>query len=64
MTDANLLLGYLGDGAELGGELTLSAEAAEARSQTLGERARTSTRSRPRSASCAWPTPRWAARCG
>ena len=31
VTDANLLLGYLGDGAELGGELTLSAEAAEAR---------------------------------
>src|SRR6187402_277598 len=29
VTDANVLLGYLGDGAELGGELTLSAEAAE-----------------------------------
>ena len=27
MTDANLLLGYLADGAELGGELTLSARA-------------------------------------
>ena len=30
VTDANLFLGYLGDGAELGGELTLGADAAEA----------------------------------
>jgi N-methylhydantoinase A len=37
VTDANLLLGYLGDGAELGGELTLSAEAAEAALSTLGK---------------------------
>jgi N-methylhydantoinase A len=29
VTDANVLLGYLGDGAELGGELTLSRDAAE-----------------------------------
>ena len=36
VTDANLLLGYLGDGAELGGELTLSAEAAETALKALG----------------------------
>jgi N-methylhydantoinase A len=36
VTDANLLLGYLGDGAELGGELTLSAEAAERALKALG----------------------------
>jgi len=36
VTDANLLLGYLGDGAELGGELTLSADAAEAALKALG----------------------------
>ena len=40
MTDANLLLGYLGDGAELGGELTLSAEAAETRADGPRRRAR------------------------
>ena len=38
VTDANLMLGYLGDGAELGGELTLSAERAEAALTALGER--------------------------
>ena len=37
VTDANLLLGYLGDGAELGGELTLSAEAAEDALGKLGK---------------------------
>ena len=37
VTDANLLLGYLGDGAELGGELTLSAESAEQALATLGK---------------------------
>jgi N-methylhydantoinase A len=37
VTDANLLLGYLGDGAELGGELTLSAERAEQALETLGK---------------------------
>jgi len=37
VTDANLLLGYLGDGAELGGELTLSAEAAEPALGKLGK---------------------------
>jgi N-methylhydantoinase A len=37
VTDANLLLGYLGDGAELGGELTLSADAAEQALAKLGE---------------------------
>jgi len=36
VTDANLLLGYLGDGAELGGELTLSADAAETALKALG----------------------------
>ena len=37
VTDANLLLGYLGDGAELGGELTLSADSAEQALKTLGK---------------------------
>jgi N-methylhydantoinase A len=37
VTDANLLLGYLGDGAELGGELTLSADAAESALAALGK---------------------------
>jgi N-methylhydantoinase A len=36
VTDANLLLGYLGVWAELGGELTLSAEAAETALKALG----------------------------
>jgi len=36
VTDANLLLGYLGDGAELGGELTLSRDAAEGALEALG----------------------------
>jgi N-methylhydantoinase A len=35
VTDANVLLGYLGDGAELGGELTLSRDAAEAALERL-----------------------------
>ncbi len=64
VTDANLMLGYLGDGAELGGELTLSADAAEAGARRRSARRSTSTRSRPRSAWSASPTPRWAARCG
>ena len=37
VTDANLALGYLAEGAELGGELTLSAEHAEAALGRLGE---------------------------
>ena len=36
VTDANVLLGYLGDGAELGGELTLSRDAAEKALAGLG----------------------------
>jgi N-methylhydantoinase A len=36
VTDANLLLGYLGDGAELGGELTLSRDTAEGALAALG----------------------------
>ena len=37
MTDANLLLGYLADGAELGGEVTLDARRApRRRSSALG----------------------------
>jgi N-methylhydantoinase A len=36
VTDANVLLGYLGDGAELGGELTLSRDAAESALAGLG----------------------------
>ena len=63
VTDANVLLGYLGDGAELGGELTLSRDAAEAALRGRSAPSSGSTRSRPRSASCAWPTPRWAGRC-
>jgi N-methylhydantoinase A len=38
VTDANLLLGYLQDGAELGGEVTLQAELAERALAALGER--------------------------
>jgi N-methylhydantoinase A len=38
VTDANLLLGYLADGAELGGEVVLRAELAERSLQRLGER--------------------------
>ena len=64
VTDANLLLGYLGDGAELGGELTLSARARRGGARGARQASSASTRSRPRSASCASPTPRWAARCG
>ena len=64
VTDANLLLGYLGDGAELGGELTLSARARRGRARGARRASSASTRSRPRSASCASPTPRWGARCG
>jgi N-methylhydantoinase A len=37
VTDANVLLGYLGDGAELGGELKLERERAEAALEALGE---------------------------
>jgi len=37
VTDANLVLGYLGDGAELGGELTLRGELAEAALKALGD---------------------------
>ena len=53
VTDANLLLGYLGDGAELGGELTLSAEArrgriADARQGARPRRARDRARRRAR----------------
>jgi N-methylhydantoinase A len=36
VTDANLLLGYLGDGAELGGELTLSRDQSAAALERLG----------------------------
>ena len=63
VTDANLLLGYLGDGAELGGELTLSRDARRERRSSARRRPRASTRTRPRSASSAWRTRRWAARC-
>ncbi len=38
VTDANLFLGYLGDGAELGGEVTLSRERAEAALDRVGGR--------------------------
>jgi len=38
VTDANLFLGYLGDGAELGGELTLDADAAETALTRVGAR--------------------------
>ena len=37
VTDANLVLGYLGDGAELGGELTLRRERAEGALAALGD---------------------------
>jgi N-methylhydantoinase A len=37
VTDANLLLGYLADGARLGGEVTLSRETAEAALRRVGE---------------------------
>src|SRR4051812_16694743 len=37
VTDANVLLGYLGDGAELGGEVRLDRSAAEAALGRLGE---------------------------
>ena len=50
MTDANLLLGYLGDGAELGGELTLDARARRGGARGARRRRSASTRSRPRSA--------------
>ena len=38
VTDANLLLGYLAEGAELGGEMSLRAELAEAALGRVGER--------------------------
>jgi N-methylhydantoinase A len=38
VTDANLFLGYLGDGAELGGEVRLNRHAAEVALSRLGER--------------------------
>jgi N-methylhydantoinase A len=38
VTDANLALGYLRDGAELGGAVTLDAQRAEAALQRLGDR--------------------------
>ena len=58
VTDANLFLGYLGDGAELGGEVTLSRERAEAALERVGGRLDLDARGRRRSASSASPTPR------
>ena len=63
VTDADLFLGYLADGAELGGEVVLQRDLAERALAALGGSS-ASTRSRWRSAWCGWPTPRWCAPCG
>ena len=62
VTDADLFLGYLADGARLGGEVTLDRARAEEALERLGGDW-DSTRSRPRAASCASPTPGWSAPC-
>ena len=64
VTDANLFLGLLADGAELGGgEVVAAARAGRAGAGGDGRAARASTRRRRRWASCASPTRRWCARC-
>ena len=63
VTDANLVLGYLADGAELGGEVIARPRARRGGARRGSARSSASTRSRPRSASSASPTPRWAGRC-
>ena len=62
VTDANLFLGYLADGAELGGEVVLRRELSE---KALRPWARNSawTRRRRPSESCGWRTRRWCGPC-
>ena len=60
VTDANLFLGYLARRRRAGRRGDAAARAAPRRRwRALGERARARRAARPRSASCAWPTPRW-----
>ena len=64
VTDANLFLGLLADGAELGGgEVRPAPCGGRAGARTRGRAARARRAGDGARASCASPTPRWCARC-
>ena len=63
VTDANLFLGYLADGAELGGEVVLRRGALGEGARIIWGRELGLDAEETASASCGWRTLRWCARC-
>ena len=63
VTDANLLLGYLGTGSSLAGDVSLDGDAAQSAVAGLADTALGCRSRRPPGASPASPTRRWSGRC-
>ena len=64
VTDANLVLGYLGADAPLAGGVALDLGAARGGRRSVSPRRSSSSRSRAPRGSSGSPTPRWCGRCG